>query len=212
MFLSHFRFAIIGVLAILCSHVIADTRNWNPQGDGCVDPKGFLSCYQDNSDTAVGCVQLCNQTATVDTGNYDNCVLGCNGQWLASNIGCWVQSCWNEVFSPANLTIGFNNQQVYSCEYQMTAIDYFDGLGLIQSGVIPFYPPPDDASAGACCKSNEWKKNAFTDHSTACNLGYVYGNETYINMNNACIDVAASGDFDALYACECCEFGFPVSK
>jgi hypothetical protein len=32
----------------------------------------------------------------------------------------------------------------------------------------------------------------------ACNLGYVYGNLTYINFNNACIDVAGSGDPNAV--------------
>ncbi len=46
----------------------------------------------------------------------------------------------------------------------------------------------------------------------ACNIGYVYGNKTYINFNTACTTVAGSGDLDATYECECCEFSFPVSK
>jgi len=45
-----------------------------------------------------------------------------------------------------------DKEQVYSCEYQMTAVDYFDGLNLVQNNVVPFYPPPDDATDGACCE------------------------------------------------------------
>ncbi|CZR69644.1 uncharacterized protein PAC_19544 [Phialocephala subalpina] len=161
--------------------VICDTRNWNPTGQGCVDPNGFLSCYATQSSNAVSCVGFCDSNTVKGTGAYTDCILGCNGAWLASNVGCWIQSCWN---------------QVYSCEYQLTAISYFDGTDLVQNANIPFYPPPDSASAGAC----------------SCNLGYVYGNKTYINFNNACIDVAGSGDMNALYECECCEFGFPVSN
>lgn len=42
----------------------------------------------------------------------------------------------------------------------------------------------------------------------ACNLGYVYGNITHIEMNN-CISAAGNGDADA---CSCCEFSTAVSK
>ncbi|KAF8847563.1 hypothetical protein BDZ45DRAFT_320904 [Acephala macrosclerotiorum] len=169
---------------VLCfgpASVVCDTRNWNPTGQGCVDPKGFLSCYDNQSSNAVSCTAFCDSNTVKGTKAYTDCILGCNGAWLASNVGCWIQSCWN---------------QVYSCEYQLTALSYFDGTDLVQNGNIPFYPPPDSASVGAC----------------SCNLGYVYGNKTYISFNNACIDVAASGDANALHECGCCEFAFPVSN
>ena len=96
MFRTHFYLIAIGAIIALSTSVLADTRNWNPQGDGCVDPKGFLSCYQKNIDAAVGCTKVCNSTATPPS-LYSNCIQGCDGFWLASNIGCWIQSCWNEV-------------------------------------------------------------------------------------------------------------------
>ncbi|KAH8671937.1 hypothetical protein BGZ60DRAFT_527375 [Tricladium varicosporioides] len=170
---------LIGIF-VLCTGVIADARNYNPTGEGCVDPKGFLSCYQKNIDAAVGCTGQCNNTTPANSATRQNCILGCNGGWLASNIGCWIQSCWN---------------QVYSCEYQMTAINYFHDLGIVQNGNVPFYPPPDDAKAGAC----------------SCNLGYVYSNET-ITLSTNCINVAASGNREQLNSCQCCQFGWPVSN
>jgi len=95
MLLSRSRVALISALSLLISFVTADARNWNPNGDGCVDSKGFLSCYQEAVDNAVGCVGTCNTTTTSDT--YDDCLLGCGGYQLAANVGCWIESCWNEV-------------------------------------------------------------------------------------------------------------------
>ncbi|KAH6714288.1 hypothetical protein DL95DRAFT_368996 [Leptodontidium sp. 2 PMI_412] len=169
------------VITALASVVAADARNWNPTGQGCVDTDGFLSCYQSRVDDAVGCVKACNSTTKAGTELNQNCILGCNGAWLAGNIGCWIQGCWN---------------QVYSCEYQMAAISYFSDLDLVQNANVPFYPPPDNAAAGAC----------------SCNLGYVWGNKTYTNTNMACLNVAANGNRDALNACQCCQFSFPLSN
>ncbi|KAH7416638.1 hypothetical protein BKA64DRAFT_655640 [Cadophora sp. MPI-SDFR-AT-0126] len=165
----------------LATIIVADARNWNPTGQGCVDTDGFLTCYQARIDDAVGCVKACNSTSKAGTQINQDCILGCNGAWLAGNIGCWIQGCWN---------------QVYSCEYQMAAISYFSDLGLVQNANVPFYPPPDSAGAGAC----------------SCNLGYVWGNKTYTNTNMACLNVAANGDRDALNACQCCQFSFPLSN
>lgn len=141
---------IVQLLA-LCSHVTADARNYNPTGEGCVDPDGFLSCYKSNEDQAVSCLSFCDTTpGTI----HNNCILGCSNAQLASNIGCWIQGCWNQVGFPQRKS-NFENWpwQVYSCEYQLTAISYFSGTDLVQSGVIPFYPPPEDAGPGACCMS-----------------------------------------------------------
>jgi len=107
----------------------------------------------------------------------------CDELWLADNIGCWIQSCWN---------------QVYSCAYQLTALSYFDGSGLAQTNDVPFYPPPSDASAGAC----------------SCNLGYVYGNLSAISTSTqgSNCEVIAGGDNKTLYDCECCELSWPISN
>jgi hypothetical protein len=81
----------------LASTVLGDTRDWNPTGDGCVDSTGFLSCYETQSNNAVSCVQFCESNNVKGTQVYQDCILGCNGAWLASNLGCWIQSCWNQV-------------------------------------------------------------------------------------------------------------------
>jgi len=106
------------------------------------------------------------------------------------------------------------NTKVYSCEYQLTAASYFAGSGpLVQNGLVPFYPAPDSASAGACCQSSAL--HIPTDRLTfllACNHGHVYGNLTEISTDTACTAVASTGDFTTLYACECCQFSWPISK
>jgi len=107
----------------------------------------------------------------------------CEKLLFADNIGCWLQSCWN---------------QVYSCGYQLAAMSYFDGNGLVQNSDVPFYPPPDDASAGAC----------------SCNIGYVYGNFSAVGTSTQSSDcqVIAGGDNSTLYPCECCELSWPISN
>ncbi|KAE9366568.1 hypothetical protein N431DRAFT_515018 [Stipitochalara longipes BDJ] len=144
------------------------TTNWNPNGDGCGGTKGFLSCYGTQASKGVTYLDNCANNNKEGTTAYQSCTNEYTGLWLASNVGCWLESCWN---------------QVYSCEYQLTAMSYFDGAisgGLTQSAVVPFYPAPDEASAGACCSSlfSSQSSKASLTTSIACNLGYVYGNLT----------------------------------
>lgn len=88
------------ILASAPTSVLCDTRNWNPTGQGCVDPKGFLSCYDTRSSNAVSCVSFCDSDTVKGTGAYEDCILGCGGAQLAGNVGCWIQSCWNQVRWP----------------------------------------------------------------------------------------------------------------
>ncbi|PMD31554.1 hypothetical protein L207DRAFT_591505 [Hyaloscypha variabilis F] len=164
------------------------TTNWNPNGDGCVDTKGFLSCYDTQASTGVNCLDNCANDNQEGSTAYKTCVSGCTGHWLASNVGCWLETCWN---------------QVYSCEYQLTTMSYFDGAtpgGLVQNADIPFFPPPDGASAGAC----------------SCNLGYVYGNITASvvpadsGTSSGC--VSSDGSITSLFTCECCALSWPISN
>lgn len=92
------RMYLIGLaLCLAPALVLSDTRNWNPTGEGCVDSKGYLSCYDTQSNNAVDCIAFCDSNSVKGTGAYQDCLLGCNGAWLAGNLGCWVQSCWNQV-------------------------------------------------------------------------------------------------------------------
>lgn len=107
------------------------------------------------------------------------------------------------------------DNKVYSCAYQLTAMSYFDGAGLEQNSDVPFYPAPNDASAGACCEPpRPPNSTAQADNSLACNIGYVYGNLSSINQlsQGSDCEVIAAGDNTVLYNCECCEFSWPVSK
>jgi hypothetical protein len=77
--------------------VIADPRNFNPSGEGCVDQSGFLSCYKSQAVAAVDCENFCVTSTKKGSEEAESCSRGCGGHWLAANIGCWIQSCWNEV-------------------------------------------------------------------------------------------------------------------
>lgn len=89
------------LISAFVTTVVADARNWNPTGEGCVDTQGFLSCYEAQTNNAVGCIKVCNSTTKAATQINQDCILGCNGAWLAGNIGCWIQSCWNQVCPPS---------------------------------------------------------------------------------------------------------------
>jgi hypothetical protein len=73
------------------------TTNWNPTGEGCVDPTGFVSCYNDHSNTGVSCQTACANNNKKGTPEYNTCMDACEALWLAGNVGCWLQSCWNQV-------------------------------------------------------------------------------------------------------------------
>jgi hypothetical protein len=73
------------------------TTNWNPTGEGCVDSTGFISCYNDHSNTGVSCQQACANNNKKGTAEYNTCMNACEALWLAGNVGCWLQSCWNQV-------------------------------------------------------------------------------------------------------------------
>ncbi|KAH7346145.1 hypothetical protein BKA65DRAFT_594710 [Rhexocercosporidium sp. MPI-PUGE-AT-0058] len=57
---SYVRNSLVAV--VLASAGVANTRNWNPIGEGCVDTDGFLACYQARVDDAAGCVRSCDST------------------------------------------------------------------------------------------------------------------------------------------------------
>lgn len=106
---------------------------------------------------------------------------------------------------------------MYSCEYQLTAIDYYTGTGAAQ-GQVPFFPaPPATNDNGACCKT------LISCYITliyaylrllACSLGYVYTNMTSTVAGNTCSNVTLStgGDLPSVDNCLCCQFSIPLSK
>ncbi|KAJ7486264.1 hypothetical protein B0H11DRAFT_1625240, partial [Mycena galericulata] len=106
-----------------------------PSGIGCVDPQGLVDCYSSNVDQATSCAATAKNSCSPDEQN--TCAVGCANFQLAANVGCWLQHCWN---------------QVYSCDFQATVITYIDTADQIASSVtIPFYPPPANAPGSCSC-------------------------------------------------------------
>jgi len=107
---SQFFTIIAGALFALFSMALGQTNllqtnvttNWNPTGEGCVDTVGFLSCYADQGITANSCADACSVSNKKGSAPYNTCVTACDQLWYAGNIGCWLQSCWNQVslFTP----------------------------------------------------------------------------------------------------------------
>lgn len=81
--------------SLVWSLASADVSNLNPNGDGCVDPSGYLQCYENNVNTLTTCMTDAKNDCEGDV--YTTCVLACGNAQLAANIGCWLTSCWNEV-------------------------------------------------------------------------------------------------------------------
>jgi hypothetical protein len=101
-------------------------------GDGCVDPREFASCFKQTEDAFVDCGVRCNITRP-----SPDCILQCGKTRDAGNFGCAIENCWN---------------QVYSCEYQLMALNFILSNDLIHDQpIVPFYPPPPGAE-GACCE------------------------------------------------------------
>jgi hypothetical protein len=134
-------------LALLLSvtplaHAQNPLGNLNPSGAGCVDPAGYLQCYEANTAAYVTCVNNIPNICGSSTAEKAQCLLTCGKVQAASNIGCWLQSCWN---------------QVYSCAYQGTVIEYLVETDLIQSELtLPFYPAPVNAP-GRCGRIKSYR-------------------------------------------------------
>ncbi|RDW58587.1 hypothetical protein BP6252_13063 [Coleophoma cylindrospora] len=145
--------------------------------DVCVDPQGFVACTESFDARYTGCIAepACTQSPEI----YKNCLNGCGGTRLAGNLACWVQSCWN---------------RIYSCDYQIAAIEYLVGTNQLQGttpNFLPFYPPPEDHAQGP--------------GGCSCNLGYAYGNLTYIDLSQkdfgTCVNAAVNGAGDSCTGC-----------
>jgi hypothetical protein len=88
---------LVSIAASISNTVAGDADNLNPTGEGCVDPKGFLDCYADQQTKATECATNAPKTCSGDT--LTECLAACGNSQLAGNVGCWVQSCWNQVSS-----------------------------------------------------------------------------------------------------------------
>jgi hypothetical protein len=173
----------LSVPALLVPLVATQATNLNPGGVGCVDPSGYTSCYTTSGYNFGTCAEFCTKSYVVGTTEYESCAAACLAVNWATNIGCWMQSCWNKI---------------YSCGYQGTAIQYIYGTDLLQTELtlpIPYYPAPEGVPA-AC----------------SCNLGEVYGNMTDLYIDNLAKCAGLVGSAPDLFDCECCQVSQIYSK
>ena len=74
--------------------------NNSPTGEGCVDPQGFRDCFQTGKEAFVDCGEnYCKRQNASALQDYGECLSGCGGIQLNTDISCWIQSCWNQVCS-----------------------------------------------------------------------------------------------------------------
>lgn len=98
-----FKQSILAQGLLLWSLASADASNLNPNGDGCVDPSGYLKCYSDNTDNLSTC--MADAQKNCDGDSLTLCEEACGNVQLAANIGCWLTSCWNEVHQPTRFSL-----------------------------------------------------------------------------------------------------------
>ena len=125
-------------IALFATLVYSQAKDLNPEGVGCVDPSGYTSCYATSASKFTGCGEACMNQYSQGSTDFEDCINGCSATNWATNIGCWLQTCWN---------------QVYSCRYQGTALQYIAGTDILQTTMknpIPYYPTPEGVP-GACC-------------------------------------------------------------
>jgi hypothetical protein len=98
----------LSVPALLVPLVATQATNLNPGGVGCVDPSGYTSCYTTSGYNFGTCAEFCTKSYVAGTTEYENCAAACQAVNWATNIGCWMQSCWNKVLRhhlPTNLLL-----------------------------------------------------------------------------------------------------------
>ena len=125
-------------IALFATLVYSQAKDLNPEGVGCVDPSGYTSCYATSASKFTSCGEACINLYAQGSTDFDDCISGCSATNWATNIGCWLQTCWN---------------QVYSCRYHGTALQYIAGTDILQTTMknpIPYYPTPEGVP-GACC-------------------------------------------------------------
>ncbi|RYP88464.1 hypothetical protein DL770_004628 [Monosporascus sp. CRB-9-2] len=96
----------------------------------CVDRSGMEQCYEEADEAWTDCINENCKDQNIDCHNVCSCIQ------TMDMIDCAGRHCWN---------------QVYSCEYQLTAGDIGTFCLNPKFDAIPFYPPPDNAPGSCSC-------------------------------------------------------------
>lgn len=150
------------VALLLISSVAKTYAQNDPTPDGCVDPVGYSKCAGEARSNFISCGtnQSCSNFAC---GNM------CETSFNGAQLGCWIQSCWNQVCEKhwqALTKLIPRTFKLPSCYYQDQVIYYLNYIGVyspssLDSIRIPFYPPPTGVG-GACGKRPRDPKYNYT--------------------------------------------------
>ncbi|KAL3467015.1 hypothetical protein BJX64DRAFT_284163 [Aspergillus heterothallicus] len=121
------RLALFSAFSGLLISTVHATDAITAGPDGCVDKSGMQHCLT----TAESQLGDCGKDAQGDI-QLNACML----TYDISLLGCYIQSCWNKV---------------YSCEYQLVVVDFLTRQYPPPEEPIPFWPPPDNAPGGCVC-------------------------------------------------------------
>ncbi|KAE9377558.1 hypothetical protein N431DRAFT_527494 [Stipitochalara longipes BDJ] len=93
---NHILFKSTISIALFATLVYSQAKDLNPGGVSCVDPSGYTSYYATSASKFTGCGEAyINQYSQGNT-NFEDCINGCSAMNWATNIGCWLQTCWNQ--------------------------------------------------------------------------------------------------------------------
>ncbi|KAL3442395.1 hypothetical protein BJX65DRAFT_312848 [Aspergillus insuetus] len=162
--------AIFSALAGLCISTVSAADAITASSDGCVDKSGMDKCLT----AAESQLGDCGKDAEGDT-QLQACML----TYDISLLGCYIESCWNKV---------------YSCEYQLVAVDFLSRQYPPPEDPLPFWPPPDNAPGGC-----------------VCNFGKIYDGllSSLDLLQSTCNQYMTS--VSSLQTCQCCAWSAALS-
>ncbi|CAG7944491.1 unnamed protein product [Penicillium salamii] len=175
------------------------------ESTSCADPKGLASCYKLVDERYSTCInencggggEACSKSCggSVSCMNAKcpglgiDCMNACAGEQSALQIDCAGAHCWN---------------QVYSCEYQNTVLDFISVSTNPNRDGLPYWPVPDDAPGSCSCNIGkiDYKQSLILDQMTECS-----NNMTNIEKLTEVDDINDYGK-----ACLCCAYSSIISS
>ncbi|CAG8301557.1 unnamed protein product [Penicillium salamii] len=175
------------------------------ESTSCADPKGLASCYKLVDERYSTCInencggggEACSKSCggSVSCMNAEcpglgiDCMNACAAEQSALQIDCAGAHCWN---------------QVYSCEYQNTVLDFISVSSNPNRDGLPYWPVPDDAPGSCSCNIGkiDFKQSSILDQMTECT-----NNMTNIEKLTEVDDMNDYGK-----ACLCCAYSSIISS
>ncbi|KXG50482.1 uncharacterized protein PGRI_069730 [Penicillium griseofulvum] len=197
--------ALLALVALSSLSLAKEVGYFEPSS--CADPKSLTICYEKVDANYSNCVnnncagggQACYNSCGGSTSCMNekcpglglDCIKACECEKSALQIDCAGQSCWN---------------QVYSCEYQSTVIDFLGVCLNPNRDGLPYWPTPDDAPDSCSCNLGkvELKEYLINNQLTECsnnatNLNQMTDTQAMIDYGQACMCCGWSAIISAIW-------------